>query len=91
MALLLAATAVERVLERLPGLALACPVEQLPWRVSPFSRGLSALPVTFPAASTAPRPAPGTPAATPGDYWAAPPPRVRSGVLAALARWWRGE
>jgi cytochrome P450 len=90
MALLLASTAIERVLERLPGMALACPVAELPWRVSPFSRGLSALPVTFPPAPVMARHAPvGPPAAMPGAPVPVPP--VRSGVLAALARWWRGE
>jgi cytochrome P450 len=92
MGLLLAATAIERVLERLPGMTLACPVEQLPWRASPFSRGLSALPVTFPPAPVAVRPAPGgSPAVMPGNPPGAGAPQVRSGVLAALARWWRGE
>jgi cytochrome P450 len=90
MALLLAATAIERLLERLPGMTLACPVEQLPWRVSPFSRGLSALPVTFPPAPVTARQHVPV-AAGPPEPWAPPAPRVRSGVLAALARWWRGE
>jgi cytochrome P450 len=91
MALLLAATAIERVLERLPGITMACPVEQLPWRVSPFSRGLSALPVTFPPAPLSVRPVAGPGPAAPASQWSAPAPRVRPGVLAALARWWRGE
>lgn len=95
MALLLAATAIERVVERLPGLALGCPVEQLPWRASPFSRGMRALPVTFPPAPVLTgRAITGAPVAAPagdGGPLAAPPVRVRSGVLAALTRWWRGQ
>jgi cytochrome P450 len=90
MALLLASTAIERVLERLPGMTLACPAEQLPWRVSPFSRGLSGLPVTFPPAPVTARPAPAAPpvAASGAPVSVSP---VRPGVLAALTRWWRGE
>jgi cytochrome P450 len=91
MALLLASTAIERVVERLPGLTLACPVEQLPWRASPFSRGLSALPVTFPPAPVLPvRTTAGAPVGH-SEPRPAPAVRVRSGVLAALTRWWRGE
>lgn len=92
-ALLLASTAIERLVERLPGMALGCPVEQLPWRASPFSRGLRALPVTFPPAQVLTgRAAAGVPATAPaGGSHAEPPVRVRSGVLAALARWWRGQ
>lgn len=90
MALLLAATAIERVLERLPGMTLACPVEQLPWRVSPFSRGLSGLPVAFPPAPVSACPVPAGPSAVaPGEP--VPAQRIRSGVLVALTRWWRGE
>jgi hypothetical protein len=92
MALLLAATAIERVLERLPGMTLACPVELLPWRVSLFSRGLSALPVTFPPAPVALRRTLADPApVVPGEHRLPAAPRVRAGVLAALARWWCGE
>lgn len=95
MALLLAATAIERIVERLPGLALACPVEQLPWRASPFSRGLRALPVTFPPAMVltgrAITGAPATASAGDSGPHAVPPVRVRTGVLATLGRWWRGQ
>ncbi|OEV03793.1 hypothetical protein AN219_37985 [Streptomyces nanshensis] len=48
------ATAAERLLDRLPGLELACPTEQLTRRPGPFHSGWTSLPVTFP---------PGTPAA----------------------------
>ncbi|HYQ63454.1 cytochrome P450 [Actinophytocola sp.] len=95
MALLLASTAIERVVERLPGLTLGCPVDQLPWRVSPFSRGIRALPVTFPPAPVLTgRAITGAPATTPARHSeprASSAVRVRSGVLAALARWWHGR
>jgi cytochrome P450 len=95
MGLLLASTAIERVMERLPGLALVCPVEQLPWRASPFSRGLSALPVVFPPSQVLTgRAIADASVGVPLRHVESPVPsraRVRSGVLATLARWWRGQ
>nr|WP_246470435.1 cytochrome P450 [Streptomyces olivoverticillatus] len=45
---LIAAVAVERLLDRLPDLELAVPVDRLVWRPGPFHRALTALPVRFP-------------------------------------------
>lgn len=47
MALAIAETAVERLLRRLPDVALAVPPEQLRWRPSLAVRGLESLPVRF--------------------------------------------
>jgi hypothetical protein len=50
---------VSRVFERFAHLDLALPVDQLPWRSSPFMRGLRSLPVryelTAPAEGAPPR------------------------------------
>jgi hypothetical protein len=51
---------VDRLTERFSGLELALPVDQLPWRSSPFMRGLRSLPVRYELASAPalpPRPA----------------------------------
>ncbi|MFJ7997561.1 cytochrome P450 [Streptomyces sp. NPDC096310] len=46
-ALLIARTAIERILTLLPGLRLAVPRAELRWRHGPFHRSLAELPVTF--------------------------------------------
>ncbi|CAM3890111.1 cytochrome P450 [Nocardiopsis gilva] len=46
---LIASTAIERLLDRLPDLEPAVPVDRLEWRPGPFHRALAALPVRFPA------------------------------------------
>ena len=43
----IATTAIERLLNALPDLALAVPEKDLQWRPGPFHRALVALPVTF--------------------------------------------
>ncbi|MEV4003861.1 cytochrome P450 [Actinomadura sp. NPDC049753] len=45
---LIASVAIEKLLDRLPDVELAVPVEHLEWRPGPFHRALTALPVTFP-------------------------------------------
>ncbi|MFE9093477.1 cytochrome P450 [Streptomyces sp. NPDC007264] len=93
---LIAAVAVEKLLDRLPDVELAVPVAELVWRPGPFHRALAALPVTFP-----PAPAANAPAAGPAAG-AHPPllPEPASGPVAAdrprngwarLLAWWRGE
>jgi hypothetical protein len=47
-----AAVGVERLFERFAHLDLALPVDQLPWRSSPFMRGLRSLPVRYELAPT---------------------------------------
>ncbi|MFG1668248.1 cytochrome P450 [Streptomyces sp. Y7] len=63
-----AAVGVGRLFERFSHLELALPADQLPWRSSPFMRGLRSLPVRYELAPgterlAAPRPAPALPAA----------------------------
>ncbi|MFD7547919.1 cytochrome P450 [Streptomyces sp. NPDC059578] len=70
---IIALTAIERLLNALPDLALAIPEEKLEWRPGPFHRAMASLPVLFspaparrvpqaqPAAPVAPAP-PGAPA-----------------------------
>ncbi|MFD6099436.1 cytochrome P450 [Nocardiopsis flavescens] len=47
MAEVIAVTAVEVLLDRLPDLELAVPAEELRWRPSPWMRGVTSLPVVF--------------------------------------------
>ncbi|MFC5724480.1 cytochrome P450 [Streptomyces gamaensis] len=56
---LIAAVALERLLDRLPDCELAVPVDRLVWRPGPFHRALTALPVRFPPVP--PRAAPSAP------------------------------
>jgi cytochrome P450 len=68
---IIATVAVERLLDRLPDLELALPVEELTWRPGPFHRALTSLPVRFPPAVTSssllpPETAAGTSAGTTG-------------------------
>ena len=51
LARLTASVAIEKLLERLPGMRLTRPVAELSWRPGPFYRGLTALPVRFPRMS----------------------------------------
>ncbi|MER5472426.1 cytochrome P450 [Streptomyces sp. NPDC002685] len=93
---LIAAVAVEKLLDRIPDLELMVPVEKLEWRPGPFHRALAALPVSFPPASAAGRPegerqASAATFPAPAPEPAAPAPdRPRSG-WARSAAWWRGE
>ncbi|RSM93722.1 cytochrome [Streptomyces sp. WAC 01325] len=50
---LIAETAIERLLDRLPDIRLAVPAEELTWRPGPFHRSLQALPVVFPPETVA--------------------------------------
>ncbi|MFF6878508.1 cytochrome P450 [Streptomyces sp. NPDC012474] len=60
-----AAAGVGRLFERFDHLGLALPADQLPWRSSPFMRGLRSLPVRYELAS-APPPRPRADAPAPG-------------------------
>ncbi|MFB7927803.1 cytochrome P450 [Streptomyces sp. NPDC056039] len=57
-----AAAGVGRLFERFDHLDLALPADQLPWRSSPFMRGLRSLPVRYELASVPARPVAGDPA-----------------------------
>ncbi|MGQ4389774.1 cytochrome P450 [Streptomyces sp. SAS_270] len=96
---LIAAVAVEKLLDRLPDIELAVPVGELQWRPGPFHRALAALPVTFPTAQRERVAAVALPAAV-----AVPAPepvrvpdpapvpeRAPRGWAAKLRSWWRGE
>jgi cytochrome P450 len=47
LAELIARTAIEALLDRLPDVELAAPAEELEWRPSLWMRGLQSLPVVF--------------------------------------------
>ncbi|MGW0826051.1 cytochrome P450 [Streptomyces sp. NPDC002845] len=93
---LIAAAAVEKLLDRLPDIELAVPVGELEWRPGPFHRALATLPVIFPPTAATP-PAPTRLPAESSDRGprpptptVEPPARPRSGWAGLLA-WWRGE
>ncbi|WP_286259849.1 cytochrome P450 [Streptomyces graminofaciens] len=61
-----AAVGVGRLFERFAHLELALPVDQLPWRSSPFMRGLRSLPVRYELVPMPVRPTVAGPASSPG-------------------------
>jgi cytochrome P450 len=94
--------AVERVLDRLPGMELACPVDQLERRPGTFHSGWTAVPVMFPPIATSgetwtppPRPAAPTPStAAHPTFTLRPPysaPEARRRPWSFLVKWWRGQ
>ncbi|MFF5035115.1 cytochrome P450 family protein [Nocardia salmonicida] len=56
VAYLIVQDAIDQLLDALPELALAVPVEELVWRPGPFHRSLAALPVRFPQTPPLPMP-----------------------------------
>ncbi|MFD5228505.1 cytochrome P450 [Streptomyces qaidamensis] len=87
-----AAAGVGRLFERFDYLDLALPADQLPWRSSPFMRGLRSLPVRYELAS-APPPRPGADAPAPGvaeDVLPDPAARQRSSLWRYLTGLIRG-
>ncbi|WP_410875654.1 cytochrome P450 [Nocardia sp. A7] len=56
VAYLIVQDAIDQLLDALPELTLAVPVENLVWRPGPFHRSLAALPVTFPKTPPLPMP-----------------------------------
>lgn len=83
-----AAIGVSRLFERCAGLKLSLPADQLPWRSSPFMRGLRSLPLSYTLAD-----APAVPAAAPDSAPAAPPAAgpPRSSLWTYLAGLVRGR
>lgn len=60
---LITVTAIEKLLNRIPDIELAVPLEQLTWRPGPFHRALESLPARFAPVRREPLPAsPGAPA-----------------------------
>lgn len=56
LAYLIAQDAIDQLLDALPELRLAVPVDELTWRPGPFHRALTALPVVFPESPPLPLP-----------------------------------
>ncbi|SDQ27141.1 cytochrome P450 [Actinopolyspora saharensis] len=71
---LIASVAIETILDRLPDMDLAVPVEQLQWRAGPFHRALTALPVHFPPVPELDR---DEAESGGGDQWSTRPARTR--------------
>ncbi|ASO21260.1 cytochrome P450 [Actinoalloteichus hoggarensis] len=86
-AMTIASVAVETLLDRLPDLELAVPVDDLTWRPGPFHRALDSLPVRFPPVRSSVRPDENT-----GDSrWnVSPPPPMSSTPQAPTSRARRG-
>lgn len=79
----IAAAGVSRIVERFGHLELALPVDQLPWRSSPFMRGLRSLPVRYELSATfVPEP---VPAAAP----AADVPEAQDPAIKRRSSLWR--
>lgn len=106
LAVHIAQTAIERVLDRLPELTLDCRPEELTRRPGTFHSGWTSLPVTFPpvtvphseeaAWTPQPDPQPAPSGSTPPAAISTPKPptsapRGRPHWLNSLARWWRGQ
>ncbi|MFF3457078.1 cytochrome P450 [Streptomyces sp. NPDC002730] len=100
---LIAEVALEKLLDRLPDIELAAPVEELEWRQGPFHRALAALPVRFPPISPADRSSGGSegnanpvlsssiaPAPTSTAREPGSANVVRHRWWSFLARWWHG-
>ncbi|MCM2579905.1 cytochrome P450 [Streptomyces meridianus] len=102
---LIAAVAVEKLLDRLPDIELAVDSAELMWRQGPFHRALAALPVHFPPITVTPNRNSGASAwnTTPTPSSSTPPaptstarqpesgPADRRPWWSSLARWWRGQ
>ncbi|WP_202425268.1 cytochrome P450 [Streptomyces sp. HUCO-GS316] len=92
---LIAAAALEKLLDRLPGIELELPVEDLQWRQGPFHRALAALPVRFPPIAPADRLSAGCegtanpvlPSSTPPA--STPTVRVPGSAGMPRRRWWK--
>ena len=81
----IAAAGVSRVFERFAHLELALPVDQLPWRSSPFMRGLRSLPVRYELAG----PVPEAPAPMAAEAPAADVPDVPDQAAKRRSSLWR--
>ncbi|GAA1961170.1 cytochrome P450 [Amycolatopsis minnesotensis] len=87
---IIASAAIETLLDALPDVRLAVPVEDLVWRQGPFHRALTALPVQFTPVTVAAPPNPHPPSAPPTQQsgervWTAPPAQSSSTPLDATS------
>jgi cytochrome P450 len=86
----IATIAIEQLLDRLPDMELAVPVEELTWRPGFIQRAVSSLPVRF-AALPEPAPEPVAPAPPPLPFDVeAPAPQQPTRWWQRLANWWSG-
>ncbi|MER6033821.1 cytochrome P450 [Streptomyces sp. NPDC001835] len=99
-AFVIAVTAVESLLNRLPDVEVRVPFKDLNWVPAPWSRSLVNLPVRFtprsvsPARTPQPQPAAGTarPVVSPSPQPVAPAaPKGRPGLFSRFLAWTRGE
>jgi cytochrome P450 len=100
---LIASVAIEKILDALPDLRLAVPVDSLVWRPGPFHRALTALPVRFTPVAVPVQPDESAgetrwnrTSSTPRDETSTPKEPtsrvvVRQRWWSFLARWWRGR
>lgn len=84
---IIASVAIERLLDRLPDIELAVPVEDLVWRQGAFQRALAALPVVFPPVAPLRPVLPPEAAPEPsGGRWSASAARAGSSPLSSTPR-----
>ncbi|MCO5970401.1 cytochrome P450 [Actinoallomurus soli] len=88
---LIAAVAVEKVLDALPDMELAVPADRLEWRPGFAQRALVSLPVRFSPIHIPPRPTPGNQEMGLAGGLATALRNAGPRRSNALARWWRGE
>ncbi|MGX4694270.1 cytochrome P450 [Streptomyces sp. JNUCC 63] len=103
-AFMIAVTAVESLLNRLPDIEVRVPFKDLSWIPAPWSRSLVALPVRFTSRTVAPVPSqsqprmpeapasstPHAPAPAPRPA-TTPAPKPRAGLFSRFLAWTRGE
>lgn len=85
----IAAAGVSRLFERFGHLELALPVDQLPWRSSPFMRGLRSLPVRYELAAPVARVVPGLPGLSESEETAVPTADVPDQAARRRSSLWR--
>lgn len=101
-AFVIAVTAVETLLNRLPDIEVRVPFKDLSWVPAPWSRSLVTLPVRFTPRTVAPTPArtPGPQVAVPAQHRAPSParqpaataaPKPKPGLFSRFLAWTRGE
>ncbi|MEW2353089.1 cytochrome [Spirillospora sp. NPDC029432] len=90
LATTLTTIAIGRLFDRFSGLRLALPTDQLPWRSSPFMRGLRSLPVEYELAGPPPPPRTAAPADSPAEPALDPRPQ-QPGRLRRILRNLRKE
>ncbi|MEW1864834.1 cytochrome P450 [Streptomyces sp. NBC_00669] len=89
---LITIAAIENLLNQLPDIELAVPVDSLTWRPGPFNRALAALPARFAPIRVDKGPqtgAQGKPAATAGQQGPSQGKAQKGGLWSSFLAWWK--